>query len=156
MWLFRNHRGHVRLISLTVDGTDAMLSRDIKRRFGCWLLGLFLIAQLGGVAPLIALHLQHISAAEQDSADDAGDSRAAQHAHRHHVHQGGGHHDHGAADPNDQCCTVHHHLAGVLPFAVDADTNDLSLAAIVSLRPRAFVSADPRLLERPPKLLSSI
>ena len=133
-----------------------MISLDIKRRFGRWLLGLFLIAQFAGVAPLVAVHLQHISAAEQDIADDVVGSRVAEHVHHHHTHQGGGRHDHGTADPNDQCCTVHHHLAGVLPLAADADANDLPIAAIVLLPPRALVPADPRLLERPPKLLSSI
>jgi hypothetical protein len=132
-----------------------MISLNIKRRFGRWLLGLFLIAQLAGIAPLIAVHLQHISAAEQDVADDAG-TGVTPHTHHHHVHQGSGHHDHGAADPNDQCCTVHHHLAGVLPLATGAKGNEVLLAANVSLPPRALVPADPRLLERPPKLLSTI
>ena len=110
-----------------------MISLHIKRRFGRWLLGLFLIAQLAGVAPLVAVHLQHISAAEQDLADDAG-AGVAQHVHRHHVHKGGSHHDHGATDPNDQCCTVHHHLAGVLPFATIASANEIPMAAIVARR----------------------
>jgi hypothetical protein len=132
-----------------------MISLHIKRRFGRWLLGLFLIAQLAGVAPLVAVHLQHISAAEQDLADDAG-AGVAEHAHHHHVHKGGGHHDHGATDPNDQCCTMHHHLAGVLPFATGANANEVPMAAILALSPRALVPADPGLLERPPKLPSII
>jgi hypothetical protein len=132
-----------------------MISLRIKRHFGRWLLGLFLIAQLAGIAPLVAVHLQHISAAEQDLADDAG-AGVAQPAHHHHLHKGGGNHDHGATDPNDQCCTVHHHLAGLLPFATGANANEVPVTAIVTLRPRALVPADPGLLERPPKLLSTI
>jgi hypothetical protein len=125
------------------------------RCFGRWLLGLFLIAQVAGMVPLVVVHLQHIAATEQDAVDDAG-ARVGEHAHRHHVHQGSGQHDHGAADPNDQCCTVHHHLAGVLPFSAGGGTNDVPLASIVSLPPRVLVASDPSLLERPPKLLSTI
>jgi hypothetical protein len=132
-----------------------MISLIIKRSFARWFLGLFLIAQLAGIAPLIAVHLQHISAAEQDVADDA-DAGVTPHTHHHHVHQDGRHHDHGLADPNDQCCTIHHHLAGVLPLATGAKANEVVLAANVSLPPRTLVPADPRLLERPPKLLSTI
>jgi hypothetical protein len=137
------------------DRADGMISPNIKRHFGRWLLGLFLIAQLAGLAPLVAVHLQHISAAEQDLADDAA-SDLMQHAHHHHVHQGSGQHDHGAADPNDQCCTVHHHLAGVLPLSAGGGTNGVPPASIVSLPPRVLVASDPSLLERPPKLLSTI
>jgi hypothetical protein len=132
-----------------------MISLKIKRSFGRLLLGLFLIAQPAGVAPLVAVHLQHISATEQDVADDAG-TGVTPHTHHHHVHQGSGHHDHGDADPNDQCCTIHHHLAGVLPLAAGAKANDVLLATNVSLPPQALVPADPGLLERPPKLLSII
>jgi hypothetical protein len=80
------------------------------------------------------------------------------HTHHHHVHRGSGHHnhDHGAADPNDQCCTLHHHLAGVLPHAATGNPNSVPVAAIVSLPPRTFAPADPGLLDRPPKLLLSI
>ena len=131
-----------------------MISLNIKRRFGRWLLGLFLIAQLAGIAPLIAVHLQHISAAEQDVADDAG-TGVTPHTHHHHVHQGSGHHDHGAADPNDQCCTLHH-LTGVLPHSSAARPKEFPAATNISLPLTALEAADPGLLERPPKLLSTI
>jgi hypothetical protein len=132
-----------------------MILLTTRRCFGRWLLGLFLIAQVAGMAPLAAVHLPHIAAAEMDAADDAG-AHVAEHAHHHHLHNGSGQHDHGAADPNDQCCTIHHHLAGVLPLAAGAKANDILLAANVSLPPHALVPADPGLLERPPKLLSTI
>jgi hypothetical protein len=108
------------------------------------------------MVPLVGAHLQHIIAAEQDAAEDVADTRVAGHAHHHHVHQGSGHHDHGAADPNDQCCTLHHHLTGVLPHAAGASANNFAIAAIVSLLPRAFMPADPGMLERPPKLPLSV
>jgi hypothetical protein len=135
-----------------------MISVRTRRWFGRWLLGLFLIAQLAGVVPLVTVHLEHAIASEQDDAADSGDAgtsaHAVSHAHHHHVHNGSAPHDHGASDPNDQCCTLHHHLAGVLPDAAPARTTDLVVAAIVSLPPAPLVPADPGLLERPPKLLS--
>jgi hypothetical protein len=134
-----------------------MISARTRRWFGRWLLGLFLIAQLAGVVPLVTVHLEHAIASEQDAAadSDAGTSaHATSHAHHHHAHHGSGPHDHGASDPNDQCCTLHHHLAGVLPGLAPAGAADLVVAAIVSLRPAPLVPANPSLLERPPKLLS--
>jgi hypothetical protein len=135
-----------------------MISVRARRWFGRWLLGLFLIAQLAGVVPLVTVHLEHAIASEQDAAADSDDAgipaRATSHAHHHHVHHGSGPHDHGASDPNDQCCTLHHHLAGVLPGLAPARVADLVVAAIVSLPPAPLVPADPGLLERPPKLLS--
>jgi hypothetical protein len=135
-----------------------MISVRTRRWFGCWLSGLFLIAQLAGVVPLVTVHLEHAIASEQDAAADSDDAatsaRTASHAHHHHVHHGNGPHDHGASDPNDQCCTLHHHLAGVLPDAAPARVADLILAAIITLPLAPLVPADPGLLERPPKLLS--
>jgi hypothetical protein len=135
-----------------------MISVRTRRWFGRWLLGLFLIAQLAGVVPLVTVHLEHSIASEQDAAADSGDAGASAHAvshvHHHHVHRGSLPHDHGASDPNDQCCTLHHHLAGVLPDAAPARGADLVLAAIVALPPAPLVAADPGLLERPPKLPS--
>ena len=131
-----------------------MISVRARRWFGRWLLGLFLMAQLAGVVPLVTVHLEHAIASEQDAAADSGDGAAVSHAHHHHVHHGSSPHDHGASDPNDQCCTLHHHLAGVMPHAAPARAADRVLAVIVSLPPAALVPADPGLLERPPKLLS--
>jgi hypothetical protein len=135
-----------------------MISVHSRRWFGRWLVGLFLIAQPAGVVPLVTVHLEHAIASEQDAAADSDEitapAHAASHAHHHHVHHGSGPHDHGASDPNDQCCTLHHHLAGVLPGFAPAGVADVVLAAIVALPPVPLVPADPSLLERPPKLLS--
>jgi hypothetical protein len=135
-----------------------MISARTRRWFGRWLLGLFLIAQLAGVVPLVTVYLEHAIASEQDAAADSDDAaapaRAAMHAHHHHAHHGSGPHDHGASDPNDQCCTLHHHLAGVLPGLAPAGAADVLLAAIVAPPPAPLAPADPGLLERPPKLLS--
>jgi hypothetical protein len=135
-----------------------MISWYARRRFGRWLVGLFLIAQLAGVVPLVTVHLEHALASEQDAAADFGDvgapARVVTHVHHHHVHHGGAPHDHGASDPNDQCCTLHHHLTGVLPEAAPARAADLVVAAIIALLPAPLVPADPGQLERPPKHLS--
>jgi hypothetical protein len=131
-----------------------MISWYARRRLGRWLLGLFLIAQLAGVVPLVTVHLEHAIASEQDAAADSGDGAAVGHAHHHHVHHGSGPHDHGASDPNDQCCTLHHHLTGVLPEAAPDRAVDLVVAAVVSPLPAPLAPAEPGLLERPPKLLS--
>jgi hypothetical protein len=135
-----------------------MISWHARRRFGGWLLGLFLIAQLAGVVPLVTVHLEHAIASEQDAAADSGDGaavgHAGSHAHHHHVHHGSGPHDHGASDPDDQCCTLHHHLSGVMPGLAPAAAADLVVVAIIFLPPVPLVPADPGLLERPPKHLS--
>jgi Protein of unknown function (DUF2946) len=139
-------------------GEICMISWHARRRFGRWLLGLFLIAQLAGVVPLVTVHLEHAIASEQDAAADSGEGatavHAVSHAHHHHVHHGSSPHDHGASDPNDQCCTLHHHLAGVLPGLAPAGVAGFVVATVVALLPTPLVPADPGLLERPPKLLS--
>jgi hypothetical protein len=129
-----------------------MISRKIWRRLAPWLLGLFVVAYVSGVVPLVSVHLQHVIASEQDIAEDIASAGISDHAHHHHIHYGSGHHDHGTADSNDQCCTLHHHLAGVLPHAAGGTLNGFPIAPIVPLSLQAFVSADPGPLERPPKL----
>ncbi len=104
------------------------------------------------MVPLVAVHLQHIAAAEEDAAG----TPVTEHARHHHVHQGGGQHDPGAADPNDQCCTLHHHLTGVLPHPFGPAPKEIPSAANISLPPATLVPADQGTLERPPKLLSSV
>jgi hypothetical protein len=129
---------------------------NIRRRLVLWLLGLFLVAQVAGVVPLISVHLQHVIASEQDIAEDSASIDVSDHVRHHHLHHGSGHHDHCATDPNDQCCTLHHHLAGVLPHAAGGTANGFPIALIIPLPSRASVPADPSPIERPPKLLLSI
>jgi hypothetical protein len=126
---------------------------NIRRRLVLWLLGLFLVAQVAGVVPLISVHLQHVIASEQDIAEDAASVDVSDHAHHHHSHHDIGHHDHGATEPNDQCCTLHHHLAGVLPHPAGGTANGFPIALIVPLPSQASAPADPSTIERPPKLL---
>jgi hypothetical protein len=134
------------------------------RKLGPLLLALVLLAQAVAIAPLISTHLQHASESEQDlAADLAADlaqsnlaqsslapSGKTRHTHHHHAHHDGGPHEHGSADPNDQCCTLHNHLAGVLPVAGGGSRSRLTAAIVVVPSP-SLASADPGALERPPK-----
>ena len=132
-----------------------MISLAEIRRVGPWLLGLFLLAQAGGVMPLISIHLQHAYASEEDAAADLKETGGTFHQHQHHVHHGQGQHEHGAIDPGDQCCTLHHHLAAVLSV-LPAVRPSTPAAKIVPAAPHQLASAERYPLERPPKNHSSI
>jgi hypothetical protein len=121
------------------------------RCFGPLLLALFVLAQVAGVVPLISTHIQHVLETEQDIAADLSQSSSLDHVRHHHARHDNGPHEHGANDPNDQCCTLHHHLAGVIPIASLAGQRDLTLSIIVAPR-RSLAGIDPCTLERPPKL----
>ena len=105
--------------------------------------------------PLISIHLQHAFENEQDVAADIADTGSTNHVHHHHAHHDGGQHEHGSTDPNDQCCTLHHHLAGVFPNVSSASQSGLTMP-IVPIALRSLVGTDLGLLERPPKLPLSI
>jgi len=132
-----------------------MLSSIDIRRFGPWLLGLFLLAQAAGVMPLIGIHIQHAFENEQDIAADLSQSGKITHVHYHHSRHDGGQHEHSSADPYDQCCTLHNHLAGVVSIASTLTQRGFT-ASRVEARPRSLVGTDPGALERPPKLRLSI
>jgi hypothetical protein len=132
-----------------------MFSLAQLRRLGPLLLGLILFTQAAGIVPLISVHLQHALENEQDIAADLANSGRVNHVHHHHAHHDGGQHEHGANDQSDQCCTLHHHLAGVLPVPRGAGPCGLRVS-IVALAPRSLFGTDPGTLDRPPKLPSSI
>jgi len=123
-----------------------LTSWHAKRRFGPWLLGLFLLAQIVGVVPVMFDHAMHVFESQP----------AVSSAHDHSAPGRHGDHRHGVADVKDECCSLHHHLAGVLPFALRAVA--ISFVAVLMVVPpaRALASADPILLERPPKSSSPI
>ena len=123
------------------------------RRFGPFLLGLFLWSQAAGIVPLISVHIQHAFESERDVAADLS-AGGGNHVHHHHASHDG-QHEHGSSDPGDQCCTLHHHLAGVVPIASSASLNGLT-PQVAPLPPRPLVSTKPGPLERPPKLPLSI
>jgi hypothetical protein len=121
------------------------------RCFGPFLLALFVLAQVVGVVPLISTHIQHVLETEQDIAADLSHSGSLDHVHHHHAHRDSGPHEHGANDPNDQCCSLHHHLTGVIAIPSSAIQRDMTLSVVVAPR-RSLAGIDPRTLERPPKL----
>jgi hypothetical protein len=128
-----------------------MMSRIARRCIGLWLLGLFFLSQVAGLAPLNGAHLQHIIEAQRDSADDLAGTGVTDHVHHHHSNHSGDRHDHGVNDPADQCCTLHHHLAGVVPAVSVGNLGDL-IGAPDARRPRVLVDAERRRIDRPPRL----
>jgi hypothetical protein len=121
------------------------------RCFGPFLLALFVLAQVAGVVPLISVHIQHALETEQDIAADLSQSSGIDHVQHHHARHDIGQHDHGANDPNDQCCSLHHHLTGVIAIPSSASQRTVTLSIVVAPR-RSLAGIDPRTLERPPKL----
>jgi hypothetical protein len=117
-----------------------------KRRLGPWLLGLFLIAQIAGIVPAMSDHTTHLFESQPAVVDTHDYSAAGPR----------GDHRHGTSDIQDECCALHHHLAGVVPLTIAAPAFSLAAAPLVAPPLRALASADPVLLERPPKSLSVI
>ena len=122
-----------------------MTSMAAQRRLGSWLVGLFLIAQICGVAPLIKCHSAHAAAGRLVLSECKGDIGAFPHD-RHH-----------AGDADD---AAHHHalqdLNGVFGWLPDRSEIAVVRLAMTAPPPRALVAADPVLLERPPKAFLSI
>jgi hypothetical protein len=116
------------------------------RRFGPWLLGLFLIAQVAGVVPVMFDHAVHVFESQP----------AVSGAHDHSAPGRHGDHRHGIVDVKDECCSWHHHLAGVLPFTVRVVSASFAAVQMAVPTARASASADPILPERPPKSSSLI
>jgi hypothetical protein len=123
-----------------------MFRSHATRRFAPWLVGLFVLAQIAGVVPLMAAHTHHVFESKQVVTDDDGVVSVSPRGVKHH---------HSAADLNDQCCAFHH-LAGVLAYALPVVPVSFIRVLIVSLPPRMLIAADPNPPERPPKSLSSI
>src|SRR5262245_39738322 len=130
------------------------LSRKLQR-FAPLLLGLFLMAQFAAIVPLLITDLQHDIETVNDIGDDLAATGNLAHVHSHHKHQAGPH-DHTKVDVNDQCCTIHHHLAGVLPFTLSNAPDDFPAVASEGSYSRRPLGTDPSGMERPPKLAASI
>src|SRR5262245_38114657 len=108
-----------------------------------WLLGLFLIAQVAGVMPLLSLHAAD-EMAHAGTTLDRGDHRASATHHDHDRGSGG--------SMSDECCAVHHHLAGVLPVALDAAAVEFAVARLIAPPLAPIESATRTLPDKPPKL----
>jgi hypothetical protein len=123
-----------------------MITPQTFRRFRLWILGLYVFAQFAGIVPLLASHFQHEFASPQLIAVDLGTIGTASYAERRNEHH------HGTNEANDQCCTLHHHLAGTLTWS---DAGALHCRLVTSVRLpvlRSLAGTDPGLPERPPKL----
>jgi len=117
----------------------------LRHPFGPWLLGLFLMAQAGGVVPLMLDHAFHAFEGQPAVATT-------------HDHGAPGRHGdqrHGLADIQDECCTLHH-LAGIAVHTLSAAVIGIVFAPLEVAPPRALATADRIRLERPPKSLSLI
>ena len=128
-----------------------MKSLRTTRLMAPLIVGLYFIAQIVGITSLVATHLHHVYESEIATAEDIATT-----GHVERGHKQGSHHQHGVGDPGDQCCNVHHHLSAVLPL--DLTHNPLSLPSTSLLLPLPdhLVGAEPRLPDRPPKLLPSV
>jgi hypothetical protein len=131
------------------------LSRRL-RRFAPWLLGLFLMTQFAAVVPLLITDLRHDIETEHDIADDLAATGTINHAHSHHQYQNDHRHDHSGVDVTDQCCTIHHHLSGVLPLTISHIPDEFPAVSPPALRSRRPPGSSPDGMERPPKLPVSI
>jgi hypothetical protein len=119
-----------------------MLSTGTLRRLGPWLVGLYVLAMVASVAPLIRACNAHTVAPLTVSEK----SLPAQQQDRHH-----------AGDSDD---VAHHHalqdLIGVLDWRPARGEITVVHSVMAAVRTRALAEADPVLLERPPKSFLSI
>ena len=109
-------------------------------RLGPWLFCLFLIAQVGGVIPLVYVHELH----EYGALGVTGALTTPDPYSQPRQHQPGTHNEH------DQCCTLHHGMVGTLTngsFQVVAPT----IHVVFEQAWTAPVGEHPVRIDRPPK-----
>jgi hypothetical protein len=118
------------------------------RCFRACLVGLFVVAQVAGIVPLIYDHTLNI----YETAPVA--------AHGHQpvnptVANPDADHHHGSLDLHDQCCALHT-LAGPIPHVLDATPAHFMSMRIVPSKVIALTGGKPSLPDRPPKPVSLI
>jgi hypothetical protein len=120
-----------------------MIRQAASRRLGTWLAGLFLIAQVCGVVPLLGEHTAHVT--ESVSLATATVAGLASH----------GHHYDGDADG-----AIQHHelqdLSGAPACLIASFELPLAHVAITAYVSDALAESNPVLQERPPKHLLSV
>jgi hypothetical protein len=120
-----------------------MFPTAAARRLSPWVVGIFLLAQIFGVLPLVSEHTAHIAQADFNVAQDCVCTGQAPHRH----YQG------------DSDGFVQHHelqdLSGVLTCAVDQYQSGIVHVAVSLYAPLALAEGHPIFLERPPKSLLS-
>jgi len=110
------------------------------QRLGRWMFCLALIAQIGGVVPLVYVDTVH----EYERSGDAVELAAINRQNPAHQHQPGVH------DEHDQCCALHHGLVGMVAdwsYEIAALADD-RVVALVSI---ARVDEHPVRIDRPPR-----
>ncbi len=122
-----------------------MTSLETMRRFAPWLLGLFLVAQIAGVVPLLFDHTFH----------SLEDQRAVSLVHDHAAPGRHGDHRHGVGDVKDECCSLHH-LTGVFPIAAIAAPSSFLATRMTAATVGALFTDSSIRIDRPPKTLSLI
>jgi hypothetical protein len=117
------------------------------RWFRSGLLGLFIIAQVAGIVPLIYDHTLNLFET----------TPVAGHAHRHvsAVAALDENHHHGVLDLHDQCCALHT-LAGPLPVTQSAAPLAFPSGRTAPLASIVFAQRGPVLPDRPPRPLPLI
>ena len=115
------------------------------RRHAVWVLGAFLIAQVAAIVPLQSHHAVE-ALIHATSALDQDDTTGHQDDHRGHGHAG----------LAGECCTLHHHLVGVLAPAFGETAVAFSVLPLDTPAAVILETASPDLPDRPPKLLRSI
>jgi len=108
-----------------------------------WLLGLFIVAQVAGIVPLIYDHTLNVF----ETAPVAG------HIHVHLANNSAAqdaNHHHGRIDLHDQCCALHT-LTGPLPYAADLAPGYLTGEQLVAAAADAPADRGRGRLDRPPK-----
>jgi hypothetical protein len=120
-----------------------MASERTIRWLRACLLGLFVVAQLAGVVPLMRDHALNVYET----------APVAAHGHPHvkttFANPDADHH-HGVLDLHDQCCALHT-LAGPLAGLVDVGPADPDSMPMAPADVIARAGGNPNLLDRPPK-----
>jgi hypothetical protein len=115
------------------------------KRLGPWLFGLFLIAQIGGVVPLVYVDTVH-EYEHTDSAALAAPDTQGMPQHQYHP---------GVHDEHDQCCAMHHGLIGTLPDG-SHHVAPFIHGVVLAHAPEAPISTQPSRIDRPPRVSALI
>lgn len=119
-----------------------------KRRLVPWLIGLFVVAQLSGVAP----RLVHEEPSVVAMATHALDQHSHMHADHGTPHE---HHDEQGTSLADQCCALHL-FVGVVPFVVTAVLIEPLIEPLLDVSMSNAGGIAPHRLDRPPRSLLSL
>jgi len=116
--------------------------RTIRWLRAC-LLGLFVVAQVAGVVPLMRDHALNVYEIVPVAAHGHHHARAT-------LANPDGDHHHGLLDLHDQCCALHT-LAGPLPSLVDVGPAVFARMRVPPVAVAGLTGGNPFLLDRPPK-----